>query len=44
MVDASGTATNVGVLDAQVDSGAFGAVSGPSSAAADVACRELGTP
>ena len=44
MVDASGAATNVGVLEVHVGSGAFGTVSGLNSAAADVACRELGTP
>merc|ERR1719480_59583 len=42
ILDASGTAAKVGVLEVHVGSGAFGTVSGLNSAAADVACRELG--
>ena len=44
ILDASGTAAKVGVLEVQVGSGDFGTVSGLNSAAADVACRELGIP
>ena len=42
ILDASGAASNAGVLQAQVASGGFGTVAGLNSAAADVACRELG--
>jgi len=42
ILDAQGASANVGALQVQVDSGAFGTVSGMNLAAADVACRELG--
>lgn len=41
LVDASGSLTNVGLLQIKTDSG-FGSVCGANPAAADVVCRSLG--
>merc|ERR1740121_1870903 len=42
IVGAGGSPANVGVLQVQVDGGAFGSVCGLSIGAANVACRQLG--